>query len=51
MWEPLRLTTLWAFTDCYKGSFTFTFLPDDDDDDDSLANVRLQIPLTVMDGI
>jgi hypothetical protein len=25
MWEPRRLTTVWAFTTCYKGSFTFTF--------------------------
>jgi hypothetical protein len=23
MWEPLRLTTLWAFTACYRDSFTF----------------------------
>jgi hypothetical protein len=22
MWEPLRLTTLWAFTACYRDSFT-----------------------------
>jgi hypothetical protein len=25
MWEPRRLTTLWAFMACYKGSFTFFF--------------------------
>jgi hypothetical protein len=25
MWEPQRLTTLWAFTVCYRDSFTFTF--------------------------
>jgi hypothetical protein len=25
MWEPLRLTTLWAFMACYSDSFTFTF--------------------------
>jgi hypothetical protein len=25
MWEPRRLTTLWASTACYKGSFSFTF--------------------------
>jgi hypothetical protein len=24
MWEPRRLTTLWAFTACYSDSFTFT---------------------------
>jgi hypothetical protein len=24
MWEPQRLTTLWASTACYKDSFTFT---------------------------
>jgi hypothetical protein len=24
MWEPLHLTTLWAFTTCYRDSFTFT---------------------------
>jgi hypothetical protein len=24
MWEPRRLTTLWAFTACYRDSFTFT---------------------------
>jgi hypothetical protein len=24
MWEPRRLTTLWAFTVCYRDSFTFT---------------------------
>jgi hypothetical protein len=24
MWEPRRLTTLWAFTTCYKDRFTFT---------------------------
>jgi hypothetical protein len=23
MWEPRRLTTLWAFTDCYRDSFNF----------------------------
>jgi hypothetical protein len=23
MWEPRRLTTLWASTACYKGSFIF----------------------------
>jgi hypothetical protein len=26
MWEPRRLTTLWASTACYRDSFTF-FLP------------------------
>jgi hypothetical protein len=26
MWEPRRLTTLWAFAACYRDSFTFTFL-------------------------
>jgi hypothetical protein len=25
MWEPRRLTTLWAFTTCYRDSFTFTY--------------------------
>jgi hypothetical protein len=25
MWERQRLTTLWAFTACYRDSFTFTF--------------------------
>jgi hypothetical protein len=24
MWEPRSLTTLWAFTACYRNSFTFT---------------------------
>jgi hypothetical protein len=24
MWEPRRLTTLWAFTACYRDSFTFS---------------------------
>jgi hypothetical protein len=24
MWEPRRLTTLWAVTACYRDSFTFT---------------------------
>jgi hypothetical protein len=24
MWEPQRLTTLWAFMACYRDSFTFT---------------------------
>jgi hypothetical protein len=23
MWEPRRLTTLWAFAACYRDSFTF----------------------------
>jgi hypothetical protein len=23
MWEPRRLRTLWAFTACYRDSFTF----------------------------
>jgi hypothetical protein len=23
MWEPQRLTTLWAFRACYRESFTF----------------------------
>jgi hypothetical protein len=26
MWEPRRLTTVWAFTACYRDSFTFTNL-------------------------
>jgi hypothetical protein len=26
MWEPRRLTTLWASTACHRDSFTFTFL-------------------------
>jgi hypothetical protein len=26
MWEPRRLTTLWAFTACYKDSFTLIAL-------------------------
>jgi hypothetical protein len=26
MWEPRRLTTLWAFTACYRDSFTFFYL-------------------------
>jgi hypothetical protein len=26
IWEPLRLTPLWAFTACYGDSFTFFFL-------------------------
>jgi hypothetical protein len=25
MWEPRRLTTLWAFMACCRDSFTFTF--------------------------
>jgi hypothetical protein len=25
MWEPRPLTTVWAFTACYKESFIFTF--------------------------
>jgi hypothetical protein len=25
MWEPRRLTTLWASTACYMDSFTFTY--------------------------
>jgi hypothetical protein len=34
MWEPRRLTTLWAFTACYRDSYTFlpfscTELPQD----------------------
>jgi hypothetical protein len=27
MWEPRRLTTLWAFMACYRDSFTFTLPP------------------------
>jgi hypothetical protein len=27
MWEPRRLTTVWATTDCYRDSFTVFFLP------------------------
>jgi hypothetical protein len=26
MWESRRLTTLWAFTACYRNSFTFYFI-------------------------
>jgi hypothetical protein len=26
MWEPRRLTTLWASAACYRDSFTFYFL-------------------------
>jgi hypothetical protein len=26
MWEPRRLTTLWAFTACYRDSFTLFYL-------------------------
>jgi hypothetical protein len=29
MWEPRRLTTLWAFTACYRDSFTFLPRPED----------------------
>jgi hypothetical protein len=25
MWDPQRLTTLWASMACYRDSFTFTF--------------------------
>jgi hypothetical protein len=25
MWEPRRLTTLWAFTACYMDNFTFSY--------------------------
>jgi hypothetical protein len=25
MWEPRRHTTIWAFTACYRDSFTFFF--------------------------
>jgi hypothetical protein len=25
MWEPRRLTTIWAFTTCYRDRFTFLF--------------------------
>jgi hypothetical protein len=28
MWEPRRLTTLWAYTACYSCSFTFLFTLD-----------------------
>jgi hypothetical protein len=28
MWEPRRLTTLWASTACYRDSFTFFYLTD-----------------------
>jgi hypothetical protein len=27
MWEPRGLTAFWAFTACYRDSFTFPFLP------------------------
>jgi hypothetical protein len=27
MWDPRRLTTLWAFTACYRDSFTLPTLP------------------------
>jgi hypothetical protein len=27
MWEPRRLTTLWASTACCRDSFTFTYMP------------------------
>jgi hypothetical protein len=27
MWEPRRLTTLWAFTACYRDSFTYSCQP------------------------
>jgi hypothetical protein len=26
MWEPRRLTTLWAYTACYRDSFTIIFV-------------------------
>jgi hypothetical protein len=26
MWEPQCLTTLWAFTACYRDSFAFLFI-------------------------
>jgi hypothetical protein len=33
MWEPKRLTTLWASTACYTGSFPFfTFMKMEGDD-------------------
>jgi hypothetical protein len=28
MWEPQRLSTLWASTACYRDSFTFTDMAD-----------------------
>jgi hypothetical protein len=29
MWDPQRLTTLWAFTACYRDSFYFYFTYND----------------------
>jgi hypothetical protein len=29
MWEPRRLTTVWASTACYRGSFTLRYIPGD----------------------
>jgi hypothetical protein len=26
MWKPRRLTTLWAFTACYRDNFTFYYI-------------------------
>jgi hypothetical protein len=28
LWEPRRLTAIWAFTVCYRDSFTFLPLPE-----------------------
>jgi hypothetical protein len=33
MWDPQRLTTLWAFTACYRDSFTYFYLPNEEFDD------------------
>jgi hypothetical protein len=30
MWEPRRLTTLWASTACYRDSFPFLHLPEEE---------------------
>jgi hypothetical protein len=38
MWEPRRLTTLWAFTACYRDSFTFFALS---------SNISLSLPSRV----
>jgi hypothetical protein len=49
MWEPRRLTTLWAFMACYRDSFTF-FLFNKTDKIQLFANKSVHSYLSTSDN-
>jgi hypothetical protein len=56
MWEPQHLTTVWAFTACYRDTFTFFFSPlwrklsNDQNHDSLIITIGVQHGLTPFQG-